>query len=306
MNNETVYTAPTPSPPPAAPQQPALPPKIRRVGTFTMGISLIAAGGLAIYSLINPAADYVLLFRFTPVILILLGIEIMISAIFAGGTKLKYDFLSMVVCTLLICGTLCLAALPHIYRYWGPEREYIENRLEGDLYDLCYEQLGPQSPVKTLAVSINVRTQTLNEGTTLSDLNTGDNIYANIELKKEYPSAIAFAEDCSAIASKLSRIGVVFQHITFSSHGNPRYYLELQGRYLLDAPAGELVQFVDAQTEDVDDPLPEEEVYDGEDNLEESDSVTEESSAQDVPVSSQSQESSIDPNISDAQGTAAA
>ncbi len=254
MSNDTVYTAPSapPSPPPAAPL-PVQTQKIRRVGTFTMGLSLMAAGGAAIYGLFNPSINLVTIFRFAPAILIFLGIEILVFAII-GGSRLKYDFLSMVVCALLIGTTLCLSALPFAYTHWGPERSYTENRLEGELYDLCYQQLGDSSNVSTVSVSVDLRTRTADESLTVSSLTSGDWVRCSVELVGDYPSSLAFAERCTAIIDKLGKTGVDFDSVVITSDGDVFYELELNGRYRQNMTAQMLVQYVIAspQTDELD------------------------------------------------------
>lgn len=246
MSNDTVYTAPpAPATPPTASPLPVQPPKIRRVGTFTMGLSLMATGGAAIYSLFNPSVNLLTIFRFTPAILIILGIEILVFAII-GGSRLKYDFLSMVVCTLLIGTTLCLSAVPFAYTHWGPERSYTENRLEGELYDLCYQQLGNNSNVSTVSVSVDLRTRMADESLTVSSLTPGDWVRCTIELDGDYPSARAFAESCKTVMSKLLKTGAKFDSVMFTSNGNVYYELELNGLYRQSMTADKLEPFVTA------------------------------------------------------------
>lgn len=252
MSNETVYTAP-PSPPPAdepaspQPVQPVQPQKTRRVGTFTMGISLVGAGVAAIYSLFDPSLDLATVFRFTPAILILLGLEILVFSIIGKNAKLKYDFLSIVVCMVLLFTAFCVGIIPYAIVYWGPERDFAENRLEGELYDMCYAKLGTTSGVRSLDVSIDLRTQTADKDTSISDLHAGDRIWVDVRLDKEYPTARAFAEDCHSIMAKLKQINVDFDTVAFSARGDIHYDLRLEGRYLQDMTADQLAPLVEVE-----------------------------------------------------------
>lgn len=85
---------PTAAPPVNAEPQP------RRVGTFTMGIALIASGIVLCVSLFFPQYDVIALCRFAPLFLVLLGVEVLIAG--AHNRPLRYDFLSMVLCAVLI------------------------------------------------------------------------------------------------------------------------------------------------------------------------------------------------------------
>lgn len=62
--------------------------KVRRVGTVTFGIILILTGILFLAHLIFPAFDYFLIYRFWPVILIMLGIEVL-----AGSRQRSYSII---------------------------------------------------------------------------------------------------------------------------------------------------------------------------------------------------------------------
>ena len=57
--------------------------RVRRVGSFTFGIVLILTGALFLVHIFFPAFNYYLIYRFWPVILILLGIEVL------AGTRYK-------------------------------------------------------------------------------------------------------------------------------------------------------------------------------------------------------------------------
>lgn len=83
-----------------APETAAVP--VRRVGTFTMGVALIAAGVVLCLSLFFPHFNYAYVCRFAPLLLVLLGVEVLVGASRAGSARIRYDVLSMFVCALLI------------------------------------------------------------------------------------------------------------------------------------------------------------------------------------------------------------
>lgn len=257
MSNETVYNAP-PAPAPVPPPAPTQPPqKVRRVGTLTMGLSLMATGTAAIYSLFNPAFDLLTAFRFAPVVLIFLGLEILAFAI-VGNARLKYDFLSIVVCALLIGITFCLSVIPYASTYWGPQRSYTEHRLKGELNDLCYQELGNDSDVLSVAVSLDLRTRAADESLTVSSLVSGDWVTCTVQLKDNYPSSAAFAQSCRTVLDKLSRIGVDFDNVTITSDGNTYYELNADGRYRQSMTADKLEQLVFSSVR-YDDTMPDDE-----------------------------------------------
>lgn len=81
--------------------------KSRRVGTLTMGVSLIGAGILFVGHLVIPGVlTYYYIFKLWPVILILLGIEVLIANFKNKEEKIIYDGWAM----FLMIVVLCLAA----------------------------------------------------------------------------------------------------------------------------------------------------------------------------------------------------
>ena len=92
--------------------------KTRRVGTLTMGVSLIAAGTLFLLHLFMPLTlPYLLIFRAWPVILILLGIEVMIANLKSKEDRIIYDGWAIFIMVLIMClaGTMagCQIILDH-------------------------------------------------------------------------------------------------------------------------------------------------------------------------------------------------
>ena len=78
--------------------------KSRRVGTLTLGISLIGAGILFAAHLFIPAVlTYYYIFRLWPVILILLGTEVLIANIKNKEEKIVYDGWAVFI-TILVMG----------------------------------------------------------------------------------------------------------------------------------------------------------------------------------------------------------
>lgn len=90
----------------------------RRVGTLTMGIVLVAAGSCMLISMFYPNLDLTLVLQVSPVILISLGIETLLAA--RGGGKVKYDWVGMILCCLLVCTAVCLYAITYMM-VWHPE-----------------------------------------------------------------------------------------------------------------------------------------------------------------------------------------
>jgi thiol:disulfide interchange protein len=78
--------------------------RTRRVGTLTMGISLIAAGILFLVRFLVPSVlSYYYIFRLWPVILVLLGIEVLIANLRNREDKIIYDGWAIFIMVLVLC-----------------------------------------------------------------------------------------------------------------------------------------------------------------------------------------------------------
>ena len=90
----------------------------RRVGTLTMGLTLVTAGVCMLVSMFFPALEMTLVLQASPVILISLGLETLLAA--RGGGKVKYDWVGMILCCVLVCTAVCLYAAAYML-VWHPE-----------------------------------------------------------------------------------------------------------------------------------------------------------------------------------------
>lgn len=81
-------------------------PRQRRVGTFTLGVVLVLAGCGMLASMFWPAFQPEWLLKASPCILVLLGIETLLSA--RSGAHVKYDWLGMILCFVLTGAALCM------------------------------------------------------------------------------------------------------------------------------------------------------------------------------------------------------
>lgn len=83
----------------------------RRVGTFTLGICLVVFGVLFLLHLFLKTIDYLFIFHLWPVILILLGAEILIYSIKAPEKHYRYDFAAVLIILLLVCFAMGMAGM---------------------------------------------------------------------------------------------------------------------------------------------------------------------------------------------------
>jgi hypothetical protein len=81
----------------------------RRVGTLTMGVTLVAAGAVMLAALFFPQLDLKWTLRLAPLALIGIGAETLFAA--RSGAHVKYDWASMLICFLVVCAALCMFAV---------------------------------------------------------------------------------------------------------------------------------------------------------------------------------------------------
>ena len=85
-----------------------MPRPCRRVGTFTFGLVLVVSGLAMLVSMFFPDLKFTWLLQLSPLALISLGVETLLAA--RGGGRVKYDWVGMVLCCLIVCAALVLFA----------------------------------------------------------------------------------------------------------------------------------------------------------------------------------------------------
>ena len=68
----------------------------RRVGSLTLGVSLVGFGILFLLRIFVDSIDYWAILKFWPVVFILLGVEILVFSLTNKGLKFKLDFFSVI------------------------------------------------------------------------------------------------------------------------------------------------------------------------------------------------------------------
>ena len=98
---------------PAAPETPAAPKKVRRVGRVAFALLLIAAGVLLLVQQFVPQFDLIGLVRFAPVLLIVLGVEMLVWSA-KPDVKDKFDWLSVIGYAFSLCIESGASVLPYV------------------------------------------------------------------------------------------------------------------------------------------------------------------------------------------------
>lgn len=226
----------------------------RRVGTISLGLSLILIGSLVIYALFNPNFSPLTVAKFAPFLLIVIGLEIILSSLFHREGRVKYDFLSVFICAILIITSLAASVIPVAFRY-SVGQEQIEQRLTRSLSDDIYDRTATMPNVVNCEVSV----YHLNfYGDDLQSFLHSDLDYEQIRQEELYDSQIYFSlkgdyGDASAFALAVREVldgltdvlpanaRVHFDYDTAQRHAS----LAVNGRYQANYSAADLTERVE-------------------------------------------------------------
>ena len=174
------------------------PKKVRRVGSIAFALVLIAAGVLLIVYQFVPQFDLLKILKFSPVILIALGIEMLVYCA-RPDVKVKFDWLAMLGTAFTLCVVGTAALLPLAISEWGPARNYAQTRIESQKADAMYSALTPNPALKAKTDSLSVDVWFNHDTDGDYTLQSGDDCILNAALRGPYADAEVFAADCMAI-----------------------------------------------------------------------------------------------------------
>lgn len=223
------------------------PKKTRRVGTLAFALVLILAGVLLMLYQIVPAFNLLQIVKFSPVILIVLGIEMLVYSA-KPDVLVKFDWLAMLGTAFTLCVVGAAALLPLAVSEWGPARSSAINRIETEKVDALYSALtaDPELKAKTGYCGVNVW---FNHGAGGSyTLQSGDDCVLNTTLTGPYADAESFAADCIGIMQLAADKDLGFTSYHFSSGEDTddviSYYLDCVASYPAGLTAAQVAQRV--------------------------------------------------------------
>lgn len=90
--------------------------KVHKVGTMTLGITMIAVGLAYLGHLFFPILSYMMIIRAWPLVFILLGLEILLSNMRAKeDTTFVYDKVAIFLTMILVCFAMCMGVLSIVF-----------------------------------------------------------------------------------------------------------------------------------------------------------------------------------------------
>ena len=239
-----------PAPVPVLPAPPRRPP-VRRVGTVTLGLSLIVTGLAITAYFFVPGFDIVSVAKLAPLVLVFLGAEVLWAcARRKGEERLRLDFLAAFVSFVLICASLCAATLPAVWRWYGPDRSSTEERLSDELEEQLHAAFQGQD-VLDCNGWVNLGGYEFDREMTLADLRAEDHAGANITLGGTGANGDEFAARVAAMLPALRDAGVD-RACFYWSDDDESWDLDLDGVFDMNADATRLSQMGRHQVQIVD------------------------------------------------------
>lgn len=225
------------------------PKKVRRVGSIAFALVLIAAGVLLMVYQFVPQFDLLKILKFSPVILIALGIEMLVYCA-RPDVKVKFDWLAMLGTAFTLCVVGTAALLPLAISEWGPARNYAQTRIESQKADAMYSALTPNPALKAKTDSLSVDVWFNHDTDGDYTLQSGDDCILNAALRGPYADAEVFAADCMAIMQAAADNNIGFTIYRFSADEDTddgvSYYLDCVASYPAGLTAAQVAQRVQA------------------------------------------------------------
>lgn len=223
------------------------PKKTRRVGTLAFALVLILAGVLLMLYQLVPGLDLLWILKFSPAILIVLGIELLFYSS-KPDAKVRFDWLSMLGCAFILCIVGTAAVLPTVWNLWGPEREHAASRIESEKVAGIYNALTGDPALKSRIANAHVNVWLSHTASDSYALQAGDECALYLSFTAEYDSDEAFAADCQAVMQAADANGLGFTTYYFSScddlQKETRYFLDCNAAFPAGLTAAQLAQRV--------------------------------------------------------------
>lgn len=213
---------------------------VRRAGSITMGIALIACGLAIVLYYVVPGFNLIALAKFAPLILVCLGIEILWANARKGDALLKYDLLSMFLCFMLICGSAGVSLIPAVWQFYGPKRSRIEARLQSDMEETIYSKLSNEN-IKEARVNLTLTDSTLNSDMDIFDISAADYLHVSITFADDFTDATDFATACRSILDKLNDLGIQ-QFAFYAQNDTDQWELWIDNIFQRNASVEQLTQ----------------------------------------------------------------
>lgn len=232
--------------------QPKKTPSARRIGTFTMGITLVLVGILLLVFLFRPF-DPTPLLRFSPLLLVLLGVEILFQYFHNHGQNLRYDFWGTLFCCFIIfCSLIASAAYPFVE--YGTTYWQVEQKINSEVYEQIYAKLPDSVSLESLDVGCELNYSAHGKpAASVEQLTAGDEIWMYAQLT-EQPDLAQFTAQVRTLLDSIDYASYPnFSASFYAQYPKGEFHLNLKDRTAMRLSIAELEKLVKVEEETVDD-----------------------------------------------------
>ncbi len=250
---------------------------VRRVGTVTMGIVLILGGCVALAAMFVPNLNWVFLLKFSPLLLVLLGLEVLWFGAHQGNVRIKYDFVSMIVCLFMLAGSVGLSLAAPVFNYYVNSQK-VGDRLAWELQESTSQVLRPLG-VTNAEFSFDFGLESIDPDMTPQDLKPGQLSHVTIQIGGEFKDKAEFAQTAADVLHALDAQGLKPSAVQMFGKGTAqysRYTLWMGGRYALAALPQDLEDEISYDAPDEEQTQIQEEMPEDGESAESAESVVEE------------------------------
>lgn len=171
---------------------------VRRVGSMTLGICLIAVGLCFLLYYFVPGFNWLLVVKIgAPLALIALGVEVIWCACHPG--RWKYDFLAVLGCLAVMGGAFCLTLVPLFWENVNPARRIQLDTLGETYEENLYDALKGQVQLEDLDAWLEARFGVEPPQTLEGLRGAGIRFSLQVDLYGPYEKAEDFAADCARV-----------------------------------------------------------------------------------------------------------
>lgn len=232
--------------------QPKKTPSVRRIGTFTMGVTLVLVGILLLVFLFHPF-DPTPLLRFSPLLLVLLGVEILFQYFHNRGQNLRYDFWGTLFCCFIIfCSLIASAAYPFVE--YGTTYWQVEQKISSEVYEQIYAKLPDNVSLESMDVGCELNYASNGKpAASAEQLGAGDEIWMYAQLT-EQPDLAQFTAQVRTLLDSIDYASYPnFSASFYAQYPQGKFHLNLKDRTAMRLSAAELEKLVEIEEETADD-----------------------------------------------------
>lgn len=241
VNAAHASPAPVPAPRPA--------PRTRRVGTLTLGLALIIVGVCLCIYLFWPSFDIFFVMKLVPLLLVFLGAELLWYTLRRPDERIRYDFLSTVMCALIFIGAFgCVTAAKYAEVASADNRA---DRMSDEWETRITQELSGADDVTQLGIYIDFDDWAMVEsgvpGTLDEAIRRNLIRYASVyvQMSGDYASQEEFLDACEEVRDRVNACGIANPDIEFgtpdASEARPTAYsLHIGGAFDFSRPLAEI------------------------------------------------------------------